>query len=287
MRNLSGTHQAPLSKAVDFGSPHHSPTYHDEFTAPAQVGSHVATDAAKKAEFRQGQLLLRAFLCTPFLGFAVALTAHLTSQGVPAGVAGLVFPVGYVMLWILGLEMATGSFSVMPIGFYARTVRLGALARNWILTYAGNLAGGVFFAALLWFSLTKGGAQEPTGLVSVISGIAEKKLSYHHYGAAGWCAAIGMGILCNWMVSLAPILAKAARTMTAKIILIWLPLATFFSIGFEHAIVNMFVFPLALMSGADFSISDWWLWNQIPVTLGNILGAVIFNSTLWYKSHAG
>jgi len=75
--------------------------------------------------------------------------------------------------------------------------------------------------------------------------------------------------------------------MTAKIILIWLPLATFFSIGFEHAIVNMFVFPLALMSGADFSISDWWLWNQIPVTLGNILGAVIFNSTLWYKSHAG
>lgn len=258
----------------------------DDHVSPYQIGRDVASDAAKKAEFNAPQLLVRSFLCTPFLGFAVALTAHLTAQGVPAGVAGLVFPVGYIMLWSLGLEMATGSFSVMSIGVCAGAVRMTALLRNWILTYAGNLAGGIFFAALLWFSLTKGGGQEADGLLAVIGKIAEKKTSYSHYGIAGWFSAIGMGVLCNWLVSLAPIIAKASRNVAGKALLIWLPLATFFSIGFEHAIVNMFVFPLAMIVNPDITFFDWWVWNQIPVTIGNIAGAVIFNSVLWYKSHS-
>lgn len=250
------------------------------------MGDNIAKDAAKKTEIGTASLVIRAFLCTPFLGVAVALTAHLTAQGVPSSVAGLLFPVGYLMLWTLGFEMATGSFSVMTIGVYAGVVKASALLRNWVLTYAGNLAGGIFFAALLWFSLTKGGGQEADGLLAVIGKIAEKKTSYSHYGIMGWFSAVGMGVLCNWLVSLAPILAKAARSVAGKVVLMWLPLATFFSIGFEHAIVNMFVFPLGIILGADVSIHDWWLWNQIPVTLGNIIGAVVFNSTLWYMSHS-
>ncbi|MFC4346811.1 formate/nitrite transporter family protein [Kordiimonas lipolytica] len=252
---------------------------------PAQMGQDAAADAFKKTGFGTAPLFLRSFLCTPFLGFAVALTAHLTDQGMPSGSAGLFFPVGYIMLWVLGFEMVTGSFSIMAIGVCARTVRLWALVRNWILTYMGNLAGGVFFAFLLWFSLTKGGNQEASGLLSVIAHIAEKKIAYRHFGASGWCAAVGMGILCNWLVSLAPILSKGARSAAGKIILIWLPLATFFSVGFEHAVVNMFVFPVALLCGAEVNFHDWWFWNQIPVTTGNIIGAVIFNGILWYKSH--
>jgi len=96
---------------------------------------------------------------------------------------------------------------------------------------------------------------------------------------------MGMGILCNWLVSLAPILSKGTHNTAGKIMLMWLPLATFFSIGFEHAVVNMFVFPLALLCGSDVNFQDWWIWNQIPVTIGNITGAVIFNGILWYKSH--
>jgi len=94
-----------------------------------------------------------------------------------------------------------------------------------------------------------------------------------------------MGILCNWLVSLGPIFAKASRSVPGKIMLMWLPIATFFALGFEHAIVNMFVFPIGMLSGADVTIGQWWMWNQIPVTLGNILGAMIFNSSLWYYIH--
>ena len=261
------------------------PTAVIDSVSPIQMGCDLVEDATKKKKFKVGQILIRGFLCTPFLAYATALCALLVSQGWPTAAAGLLFPAGYVMLSILGLEMATGSFSVMPMGLFAGRFGLGSVIRNWSWTFVANLIGGVFFAYLLWFSLTKGGAVEPPGVLTTLAHLAEKKASYSGYGVNGWFAAIGMGILCNWLVSLAPVFAKGSRSVPGKVMLMWLPLATFFSLGFEHAVVNMFVFPIGILSGADVTISQWWLWNQIPVTIGNMLGAVIFNSTLWYRTH--
>lgn len=252
---------------------------------PDYMVSAIGSDAGKKAAFNVQQILIRSFLCTPFLAYAVALVALLISQGIPSAVAGLLFPVGYIMLSILGLEMATGSFSVMPIGVQVHLVSWYAVLRNWSWTFIGNMLGGAFFAWLLWFSLTKGGMTSPDGLLTVIGHLAEKKVSYHHYGINGWIAAMGMGVLCNWLVSLGPIMSKATHTMAGKILIIWLPIATFYAIGFEHAVVNLFVFPLAILVGADVSVHDWWFWNQIPVTLGNMIGAVLFNCVLWARTH--
>jgi formate transporter len=276
----------PEKASHDMPSSNHSLAEISDLVTPDSMVYAIGKDAAKKAAFNVQQILVRSFLCTPFLAYAVALVALLISQGIPSAVAGLLFPVGYVMLSILGLEMATGSFSVMPIGVQARIVSWYALVRNWIWTFAGNLMGGAFFAWLLWFSLTKGGLVEPSGLLTVIGHLAEKKISYHHYGVNGWVAAVGMGILCNWLVSLGPIMAKATHTMAGKILIIWLPIATFYAIGFEHAVVNLFVFPLAILVGAEVSVYDWWVWNQIPVTIGNIIGAVLFNSVLWARTHS-
>ncbi len=252
---------------------------------PSQMTSIIVEEAIKKDGLATLDILIRGFLCTPFLAYATTLSALLVTQGWPSAAAGLLFPVGYVMLSFLGLEMATGSFSVMPIGAFAGRVGTAGLFRNWVWTFVGNLAGGICFAALLWFALTKGGAVPPEGVLTTLSHFAEKKIAYSHYGALGWFAAVAMGILCNWLVSLAPIIAKASKTVVGKVMLMWLPIATFFAIGFEHSVVNMFVFPVAIFSGTPISISEWWIWNQIPVTVGNILGAVIFNAGLWNFTH--
>ncbi|ADE13549.1 formate/nitrite transporter [Nitrosococcus halophilus Nc 4] len=253
---------------------------------PAQMGRDLVEDAVKKDKFATSHILIRGFLCTPFLAYATALSALLVTQGWPSAAAGLIFPVGYVMLATLGLEMATGSFSVMPIGMYAGRVKAWRVVRNWSWTLLGNLLGGLFFAWLLWFSLTKGGSVAPSGVLTTLAHLAEKKASYVDYGAIGWLAAVGMGVLCNWLVSLGPVFAKAARSVPGKVMLIWLPISTFFALGFEHTVVNMFVFPVGILSGAEVTIYDWWMWNQIPVTIGNILGALVFNATLWYYTHS-
>lgn len=210
-----------------YGAQQSAPTQVTDTVTPGLMVDAIAKDAEKKSRFKVTEILIRSFLCTPFLAYAVALVALLISQGVPSAIAGLLFPAGYIMLSVLGLEMATGSFSVMPIGVQMRIVTWFAVIRNWIWTFVGNLLGGLFFAWLLWFSLTKGGLLAADGLLSVIADLGEKKIAYQSYGINGWFAAVGMGVLCNWLVSLGPIMSKATHSMAGKILLIWLPIATF------------------------------------------------------------
>ena len=132
-----------------------------ETVPPAEMGAALADDAAKKAKFGAIHLLIRGFLCTPFLAYGACVVFAMIATGIPLAAAGFVFPAGYVTLSFLGLEMATGSFATMPIGMYAGTVTPAQLIRNWFWTMVGNLLGGIFFAWLLWFSFTKGGTVHP------------------------------------------------------------------------------------------------------------------------------
>lgn len=257
-----------------------------ETVPPAEMGAAIAADAGKKAKMATVHLLVRGFLCTPFLAYGASVTFAMVAAGVPLGAAGLVFPVGYVTLNFLGLEMATGSFAVMPMGMYAGTVTPFQMLRNWFWTLVGNLLGGIFFAWLLWFSYTQGGSVAPNATLVTIAGIAEHKVAYSQFGIIGWCAAIGMGVLCNWLVSLGSVMSKATRSTVGRALLMWIPIGAFFALGFEHTVVNMWLIPTGILSGADVSLYDWWVWNQIPVTIGNILGAMVFNGTLWYYTHS-
>ncbi len=266
------------------GPPAAAPGY-NETIPPAEMGAALAADAAAKAKFGTLHLMIRGFLCTPFLAYGATVVFAMVTAGIPLGAAGLIFPAGYVTLSFLGLEMATGSFATMAIGMYAGSVTPYELARNWTLTLAGNLLGGIFFAWLLWFSFTYGGTTAPTPLLTTIAHIAEHKVEYAKYGGHGWLAAVGMGLLCNWLVSLGSVMSKSTRSTVGRLLLMWIPIAMFFALGFEHTVVNMWLIPTGILSGANVSVYDWWVWNQIPVTLGNILGAMVMNGTLWYWTH--
>jgi formate/nitrite transporter FocA (FNT family) len=49
--------------------------------------------------------------------------------------------------------------------------------------------------------------------------------------------------------------------------------------------VNMFIIPTGMLMGANVSVADWWLWNQIPVTLGNLIGGFVFTGLAIYMTH--
>jgi formate transporter len=258
----------------------------DEITdivKPPDVMSATIEAAAAKSHYPALQLLVKSFLCTGFLGYATAFAFLAVSQGMPGFTAGILFPVGYVMISILGLEMATGSFSVMGMGVVGQRISVGQLLSNWGLTLLGNLIGGIAFAALLTFVITQAGHTAGGGpLGAQLVKVAEHKVAYKELGGIGLLVAFASGMLCNWMVSLGPIIALASRSVIGKVILLWLPFSVFFALGFEHAIVNMFLLPMGIMLGGHYNVADWWLWNQIPVTLGNITAALIFNSVLLF-----
>jgi formate/nitrite transporter FocA (FNT family) len=47
----------------------------------------------------------------------------------------------------------------------------------------------------------------------------------------------------------------------------------------------MFLIPVGMMLGGHISVSTWWLWNQIPVTLGNLVGGMFFTGLALYFAH--
>ncbi len=75
------------------------------------------------------------------------------------------------------------------------------------------------------------------------------------------------GVLCNWMVSTGVVAAMMSTSVSGKVITMWMPIMLFFYMGFEHSVVNMFLFPSGLMLGGDFSIADYFIWNEIPPTV--------------------
>jgi formate/nitrite transporter FocA (FNT family) len=86
------------------------------------------------------------------------------------------------------------------------------------------------------------------------------------------------------MVTVGALLAMVSKSTIGKVVAMWLPILTFFAQGFEHSIVNMFVIPAGMFLHAPVSISTWWLWNQIPVTLGNILSGSLFTGLALYST---
>ena len=47
----------------------------------------------------------------------------------------------------------------------------------------------------------------------------------------------------------------------------------------------MFVIPAGVFFHAPISMSQWWWWNQVPVTIGNILSGALFTGALLYITY--
>ena len=258
-----------------------------DYVNPKELVAEALEVAKKKASLPIRDMLVRGILAGVFLGYATSLATVILSQGLPPIVAAALFPVGFVMLVLLGLELATGNFALLPPGFAAGEIRLSGLLRNWGWVYLGNLMGSLIYAVLFYLAVTNFGATNSGALGDLLKQAAQRKtLAYAAMGTNGWGTAVVKGVLCNWMVTVGTLLALASRSTVGKVAAMWLPIMTFFAHGYEHSIVNMFVVPAGMLFGAPISMRQWWLWNQIPVTLGNILSGALFTGLALYATFA-
>src|SRR5260370_35465194 len=80
-------------------------------------------------------------------------------------------------------------------------------------------------------------------------------------------------------------MAMTPSSTSRKIVATWMPIVMFFALGFEHAVVNMFIIPTGMLLGAKVTVYEWWVWNQIPVTLGNLVGGFVFTGLALYSTY--
>jgi formate/nitrite transporter len=256
-----------------------------DHVAPQKVIQAMIDAGAAKAAARTRDLFVRGFLSGALLGFATSLAITTTLQtGMPIAGA-LIFPVGFVMIILLGLELVTGNFALLPVALLENRCSLPQVLRNFGMVFTGNLLGSLFYGALLAISLTTMGTQAPDAVATKIIAIAQAKTHYLSLGCPGFVTVLVRSVLCNWMVCLGVVMAMTSTSTLGKIAAAWLPIFAFFAHGFEHSVVNMFIIPTGMLLGAKVTMLDWWLGNQIPVTMGNFLGGCLFTGFFLYWTH--
>jgi len=256
-----------------------------DYVQPSQVAVSMVEAGTTKADTDVVRTVVRSVLAGAILACATTL-AFTASDQTGVGLAGtLVFPVGFVLIVLLGLELVTGSFALVPLAVLEKrcTVRRMFAVFGWAI--AGHLIGCLVYAGLYALAATKMGTDFGGSVVRMIVRASEAKtIAYKNMGVDGLLLVFIKAVLCNWLVTLGAVVAMVSSSAIGKIAAMWLPIMMFFGQGFEHAVVNLFVIPAGMMLGAKVGLFDWWIWNQIPVFLGNFIGGALGTGLLFYAA---
>jgi formate/nitrite transporter len=257
-----------------------------DYAKPTDVVANMIEAGRTKLNLPARDLLVRGILAGAILATATTLAFGAALSTGQSLVGAIIFPAGLVMIVMLGLELVTGSFALLPLAHLEHGISRERVVINWGWVFVGNLIGSVAYGVLFAIALTNMGTIEPTGVAAQVVKVAEAKtIGFASSGAAGLVTVFVKAMLCNWLVCLGVVMFMTSTSTVGKIVATWLPITTFFAQGYEHAVVNMFVIPTGMMMGAKVTLLDWWLWNQIPVTLGNLLGGSIFTGLALYLTH--
>ncbi|WP_119729959.1 formate/nitrite transporter family protein [Thermomonospora amylolytica] len=241
-----------------------------------------------KAFMSTRDTVIRAYMAGAILALGAAFAVTVTVQTGQPLVGALLFPAGFCLLYLLGFDLLTGVFTLVPLALIDRRpgVTLRSVLRNWGLVFVGNFAGALTVAVMMAVIFTYGFSMEPNEIGQRIGSIGEgRTVGYAEHGAAGMLTLFVRAVLCNWMVSTGVVAAMMSTSVSGKVIAMWMPILIFFYMGFEHSIVNMYLFPSGLMLGGDFSIMDYLLWNEIPTVVGNLVGGLTFVGLTLYATH--
>ncbi len=268
----------------------------NHFNTPAETIELNMKACENKTVLPLGKMILLGIMAGAFIalgGAASSTAAHaIENVGLARAMAGVIFPVGLMLIVFLGGELFTGNCLIVMDVFAKRTT-WKRLLYNLVVVYFSNLIGALIIDTLLVFS---GNLNYSGGLLG----------AYTIKTAVGKLAvtpvqAITSGILCNLLVCLAVLMATCAKDIVGKVWAIFFPICAFVIGGFEHCVANMFYIPAGMMAAAnpDYAAMAQQVYgitaeqlagltvlgslqNFIPVTIGNILGGMVFTGLPLY-----
>ncbi|MCA1491391.1 formate/nitrite transporter family protein [Sinorhizobium alkalisoli] len=258
------------------------------YVAPQEFATKMIDAGESKVFMSTKDTLIRAYMAGAILALAAAFAVTITVNTGEPLIGALLFPVGFCLLYLMGFDLLTGVFTLAPLALIAKRpgVTIGGILRNWGLVFVGNFAGALTTAVFMAIIFTMGFSQEPNAVGQKIGSIGESRtLGYAAAGAAGMLTLFIRAVMCNWMVSTGVVAAMMSNSVSGKVIAMWMPILVFFYLGFEHSIVNMYLFPSGIMLGGQFTWMDYFLWNEIPTVAGNLVGGITFVGGMIYATH--
>lgn len=244
-----------------------------------------------KVEMSSNQLFGKAILAGAMIAMGAAassVAAHTISDvGLARLAAAVVFPVGLMMVILLGAELFTGdclaAMSVLDGKQKARDIM-----RLLFIVYIGNFFGATLLAFLVSMSGQLDYSAGMLGAYTIKVALGKVNISFTQ--------GVVSGILCNILVCAAVLMAMCAKDITGKLIAIFFSIMLFVTAGFEHCVANMYYITAGILAKNipeytnlamqeygytleqinNLNYISYVFSNLLPVTIGNILGGIVF-----------
>src|SRR5258708_28436865 len=103
--------------------------------APSEIVAKLIDLGAAKARHPVPDLLIRGSLSGALLGFGASLALLVSAQTGMPFVGALVFPVGFAIIVVLGLQLLTSNFGLVPLAVRSGRATARQLVSNWIQVF--------------------------------------------------------------------------------------------------------------------------------------------------------
>lgn len=244
-----------------------------------------------KIEMPVKQLLGKAILAGVMIGLGAAassVVAHTISDvGLARLVAAIVFPVGLMMVMLLGAELFTGDCLVAMSAMDGKQ-KMRKVTNLLFIVYLGNFAGATLLALFVGMSGQLNYSNGMLGAYTIKVALAKVNISFSQ--------GIVSGLLCNILVCAAVLMAMCAKDITGKLLSIFFTIMLFVTAGFEHCVANMYYITAGIIAKCNpdyvklvvasygytteqlevLNLTNYLVTNLIPVTVGNIIGGIVF-----------
>nr|WP_027871974.1 formate/nitrite transporter family protein [[Eubacterium] cellulosolvens] len=236
------------------------------------------------------KVILLGIMAGFFIGAGAAISNvamhSITSVGVARLVAGCTFPIGLMLIVFLGGELFTGD-CMIAMACLRGKVKVTKMIGMLILVWITNLVGGLLMALMIASSGQLAYSNNLLGAFTIKLAVGKAGISF----GTGVCS----GILCNIFVCAAVLMAAMAKDMAGKVMGIFFPIMSFVIGGFEHCVANMYYIPAGIFAAGNATYADvaakefgitgdqlaslnwgtFFLNNELPVTIGNIIGGMV------------
>ena len=253
--------------------------------------SNYENGTATKAVKPVAKIFVAAIMAGMFIAFGgsssnVAVFG-IENVGLARTLAGCIFPVGLMLIVLVGGELFTGN-CMMIGGVMTGRIKAIQMIRVLVTVYLGNLVGSLIVSFLAYYSGQWKYGAGALGAYTIKVAFGKLNLSFG--------TAVASGILCNILVCVAVLMASASKDAVGKIFGCFFPIWAFVIAGYEHCVANMYYIPAGIIAAADpafaqkamelygYTAEDLAMLNPvnmivnnlIPVTIGNIIGGMLF-----------
>src|ERR1700691_6161245 len=114
-----------------------------DYVKPADVASAMVNAGRTKLALPPLDLVIRGGLAGAILAAATSLAISGAVQSEQPLVGALIFLVGVILIVLLGLDLVTGSFGLLPLPWLENDTDGKTMLANWGWGFLGNLIGRV------------------------------------------------------------------------------------------------------------------------------------------------